>query len=296
MNYEKDAPIGDLRPTWLTENSEYFDNLEEFKKKTYKRLFGDAIAVFLIACSKTVLKCLIPNGEKVNVVVFSGRGSRFLPLREKVVEHLKIMGNNSIKEIQLRNTNNGDCMKTCVAIGALKYQSYFNSDGPFKIENKNLYSKMAIVYWGKEKGKYDVVVRYLIDPLKEDWEGVEVINGTQCKEFFADETISNFIPGKMMYYIQTCLDEGDLKDLFRKLYQNDSSAKDDLNWAFVNLLFKKRVGGNEPISVKLRISKENIIVERIIGGDVFTEVKLLENVEDSLLYRRSMWPFITKLD
>jgi len=68
-----------------------------------------------------------------------------------------------------------------------------------------------------------------------------------------------------------------------------------LNWAFVNLLFKKRVSTSKPILVKLTISKDNKIVEREIAGDILTDKKLLENVEDNILYRRSMWPFITTL-
>ena len=90
------------------------------------------------------------------------------------------------------------------------------------------------------------------------------------------------------------LRKDDLKELYRKIYQHDPSAKDDLNWAFVNLLFKKHVTGNTPVSIKLKISKDNTIVEREIGNDILTDVKLLENVEDNILYKRSMWPFIVK--
>lgn len=60
------------------------------------------------------------------------------------------MSGKTIKIDDLLPTYNcGDCLKTCVAIGALKYQSFFNNNESFRIENKNLYSKIAVVYWGK---------------------------------------------------------------------------------------------------------------------------------------------------
>lgn len=294
-NYEDQRTIAEINPSWL---GEFQNSLNaELRTKKYVDLLQNSVSGFIKTCSETALKCLIPEGITIHTVVFSGRGSQFGPIRTTVVEKLNEIMGHPIKLDELIPTDNcGDYLKTCVALGALKYQDYFNNDGPFIIENKNLYSKIAVVYWGKlDNGTYDVDVRYLVDPLNEDWGNAELINGTRCKEFVSNETISNHLQGKIMYYIQTCLDKDDLVALYRKVYRKDPCLKDDLNWAFVNLLFKKRVSTSKPILVKLTISKDNKIVEREIAGDILTDKKLLENVEDNILYRRSMWPFITTL-
>lgn len=295
-HYEDKRKISEINPSWLREYQDSFDKIEDLQKMNYSEIFDNAIESFINVCSKTALGCLVPKGTKVHTIVFSGRGSQFGPIRRQVLHSLKhSMGD--IKEDELIPTENcGDYLKTCVALGALSYQNYFNNDGSFRIENKNLYSKIAVIYWGNiDTGHYDVNVRYLIDPLNADWSDSKIINGSRCKEFVSNEIISNHIAGKIMYYIQTSLDEEELKELYRKVYRKDPSSKDDLNWAFVNLLFKKRVPDTKPIPVKLRISYENEIVQREIGGDILTGKKLLENVENNILYRRSMWPFITTL-
>lgn len=300
INYENGESIATLRPSWFIENQDLFENKDEFGKKKYTDIFKDKIAAFITACSETALKCLIPKDMIVHTIVFSGRGSQFGILKSAVETSLKnMMGDNvKIKVDKLRKTSNcGDHLKTCVALGALKYQSFFSSDGNYKVRNKNLYSKIAVVYWGKIGENYDVNVKYIIDPLdpKNDWSKAEFVDGTLCMEFDAYEVISNMVPG-MMYYVQTSLGEEDLKHLYRKVYEDDSdsSSKDDLNWAFVNLLFKKRVSSSS-FSVKLKISKDCKIIEREIAGEILTDTKLLENVENNILYRRSMWPFITTL-
>lgn len=300
INYENGESIDNLRPSWYIAHQDFFENKEVFGKKKYTDIFKDNISAFITACSETALKCLIPKDMKVHTIVFSGRGSQFGVLKSAVETSLKnMMGDNvKIKVDKLRKTNNcGDHLKTCVALGALKYQSFFSSDGNYKLRNKNLYSKIAVVYWGKIGETYDVNVKYIIDPLdpKNDWSKAELVDGTLCMEFDAYEVISNMVPG-MMYYVQTSLGEEDLKHLYRKVYEEDydSSSRDELNWAFVNLLFKKRVSSSS-FSVKLKISKDCKIIEREIAGEILTDTKLLENVENNFLYRRSMWPFITTL-
>ena len=80
------------------------------------------------------------------------------------------------------------------------------------------------------------------------------------------------------------------------MYLNDPTSPNDLNWAFVNILFKQRIVDSVPFSISLRISKDNKILDRRIGNALLSDTKLLENVEDNILYKRSMWPFITKLN
>lgn len=291
---DSEESIKKIRPSWYTEEQE---NLKIEDTDTYDSIFKESLKDFLTCCSETVLNLLIPKGEKVDTIVFSGRASQFSSLREKVKESLKKMNDKDINVDDLLPTCNcGDHLKTCVAIGALKYQSFFNNNETFRIENKNIYSKIAVVYWGRSEGKYDVRVNFLIDPQSESWDDAEFINGTWCKEFCATINVSDHLPGKKLYYIQTSLDEERIQKLFKKVYLNDSTSQNDLNWAFVNILFKQRIVDSKPFEVSLRISKDNKILDRRIGKALLADTKLLENVEDNILYKRSMWPFITKLN
>lgn len=291
---ESEESIIKSQPIWYVENQSYLE-LED--NDTYQTLFNDSLEDFLECCSKTVLELLIPNNTKVDTIVFSGRASKFSVLRNKVKESLR-NNNSEVKEDDLLPVaNSGDHLKTCVAIGALKYQSFFNNNDLFKIENKNLYSKIAVVYWGRKEGKWCVCVEFLIDPHseKERSKEGEFINGTWCKEYSNNIEIKNFFPNKHLYYIQTYLDQKRIEELFTKVYQDDCINEDDLNWAFVNVLFKYRITENKPFIVSLRISKDNKIIDRRIGNKWLLNTKLMENIEDNILYRRSMWPFITKL-
>lgn len=291
-SYDPDIKIKEQRPDWYTE---YYTSLSNLSEQTYSNIFKKNIEGFLETCSKTVLELLIPQNTRIDTIVFSGRASKFSSLRDRVKNSLDELTGNNVRVDELMPTRNcGDYLKTCVAIGALKYQSFFKNNNQFKIENKNLYSKVAVVYWGRENGIYGVNVRFLLDPQSVSWSDAELINGTWCREFNAKETISNHLQGRHLYYVQTCLDENRLKELFRKIYVNDNSMKDDLNWAFVNILCKQRITDSEPFEVSLRISKDNKILERRIGTKLLLDTKLLENVEENELYRRSMWPFIVK--
>ena len=291
---EPDKPIVDLRPSWFTAEQ---DKLEIKNEDTYNSIFKESLEDFLTCCSETVIKLLNPGDIKIDTIVFSGRASQFSSLRERVIKSLENMGCNAVKVDDLLPTCNcGDHLKTCVAIGALKYQCFFNNNESFRIENKNIYSKIAVVYWGRRDGRFDVRVNYLIDPQSANWDDADFINGTWCKEFCASLNISEHLPGKNLFYIQTSLDESRIKRLFKKVYLNDPASQNDLNWAFVNILFKQRIVDSVPFSISLRISKDNKILDRRIGNALLSDTKLLENVEDNILYKRSMWPFITKLN
>lgn len=268
-------------------------DLDGSESAGYKDLFEDSLKDYIEMCSKTALHCLLTSDQKVDTIVFSGRGSLFKPLRKRVEEVLKENNKDVLTEELKPMEEGGDCLKTCVATGALMYQDYFSNDNIYKILNHNVYSKIAVVYWGKDDNtNTDVYVENLLDPAKEDWNDAKLISGTWCKSFDTDKNVVNSVNGKQMYFIQTCLDDVQLKSLYKKLYQNTKDAKEDLRWAFVNLLFKKKALGRE-IPISLRISEENKIIERKIGNEVLTDEKLLEDVEQSLLYKRSMWPFIT---
>ena len=300
MDFSDTSTFSDKEPKWVSDGKSdevLKRELNGIENANYKNLFEDSLKEYIDICSKTSLACLLTSKQKVDTIVFSGRGSQFKPLRNKVVEVLK-QNNNEVETDELKSMceDCGDYLKTCVATGALMYQDYFNDDNQNKILNHNVYSKMAVVYWGKDQNSNTAAyVENLLDPTKEDWSDANLISGTWCKSFETSKIINNNVNAKQMYYIQTCLDDASLKDLYNKLYQNSEGIKQNLRWAFVNLLFKKK-SDKEQIPISLKVSEENEITERKIGNEVLTNTKLLEDVEKSLLYKRSMWPFITELN
>lgn len=295
-----------LEKEWLAKYQSYFEDVKSIADKTYSDIFGKAFTEFLETCGNDVFKYLIPDGMKVDSIVFSGRGSQIAPLREKVTSSLSNWARKSSGvccEELIDVEGRGDCLKTCVALGALKYQNYFSmtttyndAKERFRIENRNLYSKIAVVYFGQvENGGFGVKVEYLLDPQACDWSDAEFRNGTWCKDFLANITLENCLSNKWIYFVQTSLDEESLKSIYDVLFKTGKANAEDLRWAFVNQLFKKRIIGKESVPVRLKISKENKILERQIGDAILTDKTLLEDVEQSVLYRRSMWPFITSL-
>ena len=299
IDFSEETNFSEKEPEWIKEGKSdgiLEKELNGFKDASYKDLFESPLKDYLEMCSKTALHCLLTSDKKIDTIVFSGRGSLFKPLRKRVEDVLKGNNKDVLTEELKPMEEGGDCLKTCVATGALMYQDYFCNDNIYKILNHNVYSKIAVVYWGKDENtNTDVYVENMLDPAKEDWNDAKLISGTWCKSFDTDKYVVNSVNGKQMYFIQTCLDDAQLKSLYKKLYQNSKDAKEDLRWAFVNLLFKKKALGKD-IPISLKISEENEIIERKIGNEFLTDKKLLEDVEQSLLYKRSMWPFITDLN
>lgn len=300
-----DTKIGSNKQWLYDYYQDVFLNPQDIFEMSYKDLFEKSFEKFLETCGNDVFTYLIPKGMKVDTIVFSGRGSQIEPLREKVLSSLRkwCRAGSEIRCETLLDTDNcGDCLKTCVALGALKYQNYFNAsprndaEEHFRIENRNLYSKIAVVYYGQNKNNgFGVKVKYLLDPQACDWSDAEFRNGTWCKDFSTNVELKNCLSDYFIYFVQTSLDEDSLKSIYSVVYQTKKANVEDLRWAFVNQLYKKRLSGIKTIPVSLTISKENKVLDRQIGDLILTDRTLLENVEQSVLYRRSMWPFITSL-
>ena len=134
---------------------------------------------------------------------------------------------------------------------------------------------------------------YLLKPNDEDWNDAEIVNGTFCKDFHRNATLDNIVSGTRVYYVQTFLGESELKKLFKTKYTKDGVSEDVnlLKWGFVNILFDSVIRTrNQVIDVELEITKDNVITKRRVGVNELKDAKILENVENNILYRHSMWP------
>jgi len=272
-----------------------FDSRKKIKDLTYNQLLGEAFKDYLNVCSSTAIDTLLEcyKDRMPDTIVFSGRASQLLPLKKCVMEHTRTL-NPNIKEDVIRGRVSDNGLKVCVAEGALKYLDLFDENSPHKIENKNQYANIAVVYWGEaEPGVYDVQVRYLLEPNKENWDNAEITNGTVCKDFHCKVTLDKIVSGTRIYYVQTFLNESELKKLFKTKYSTEKHSGDvnPLKWGFVNILFDSVIRTrNQVIEVELEITKDNVITKRRVGVNELKDTKILESVEDDVLYRHSMWP------
>lgn len=292
-----DTQIGELKGVLSTLDASYLSNTSklEIQKIKYCELLGKAFDNYIDVCSSTAIDTLLEgyNDMKPNTIVFSGRASQLLPLKKSVKEHAKNL-NSSIKEDVLMGRTSDKGLKVCVAEGALKYLDLFDENSPHKIENKNQYANIAVVYWGEsEPGIFDVQVRYLLKPNEVKWNDAEIINGTISKDFHCNVTLDKIVSGTRVYYVQTFLGETELKKLFKTKYTTFGGS-DDVNllkWGFVNILFDSVIRTrNQVIDVELEITKDNVITKRRVGVNELKDTKILENVENNILYRHSMWP------
>ena len=292
-----DTLIGELQGELAELDEEYLSNQSklEIQKTKYCELLGEAFNDYIDVCSSTAIDTLLYGYKDImpNTIVFSGRASQLLPLKKSVNEYIHKL-NPQIKEDVIMGRTSDKGLKVCVAEGALRYMDLFDENSPHKIENKNQYANVAVVYWGESKsGVFDVQVRYLLKPNDEDWNDAEIVNGTFCKDFHGNATLDNIVSGTRVYYVQTFLGESELKKLFKTKYTKDGVSEDVnlLKWGFVNILFDSVIRTrNQVIDVELEITKDNVITKRRVGVNELKDAKILENVENNILYRHSMWP------
>ena len=292
-----DTLIGELQGELAELDEDYLSNQSklEIQKTKYCELLGEAFNDYIDVCSSTAIDTLLDGYKDImpNTIVFSGRASQLLPLKKSVNEYIHKL-NPQIKEDVIMGRTSDKGLKVCVAEGALRYMDLFDENSPHKIENKNQYANVAVVYWGESKpGVFDVQVRYLLKPNDEDWNDAEIVNGTFCKDFHRNATLDNIVSGTRVYYVQTFLGESELKKLFKTKYTKDGVSEDVnlLKWGFVNILFDSVIRTrNQVIDVELEITKDNVITKRRVGVNELKDAKILENVENNILYRHSMWP------
>jgi hypothetical protein len=279
--------VVDINETSMQQYQDYL--VVGIKDKKYNEVFKNNIDNYLEICTKKVFELL--NENRVDRIVFSGRASQFKPIRKKVVEYFGGVDNVKVEELETMGGN----LKTCVAIGALKYQQYFNCNHFYGIENRNQYAKIGVVYYKMNSAhtQNNVAYKILVDPLTENWDDAKFLNGTRCREFQFDGELSDVVNGSYIYYIQSMLDENDVISLYQGVFANEENARQNILWGLVNELFRVRV--NSPmgnVSVALYIDENSTITKRRIGNTDFDNVHVLENIENNDLYRNSMWPFI----
>lgn len=271
-------------------NQEYQKFLNgEICNKTYNDVFGEKINKYLEICTEKVFNLL--NINQVDRIVFSGRASQFSPIRNRVVNHFGGIGHVKVEKLEQLGGN----LKTCVAIGALKYQQYFNNNNFYAIENRNQYAKIGVVYYQMNENhtQNQVAYKILIDPSTGTWDNAELVNGTRYKVFNYDGELTNVVNNTYVYYIQSMLDEQDIINLYNDIFSGLQDARHDILWGLVNELFRVRINSRSGgVTIQLSIDRNNIITQRRIGNTIFANVPVVENIENNYLYRNSMWPFI----
>lgn len=272
------------------------DAHESLKKESERIKYSDLnIETYLEICGKLVITTLLGD-VKPDTVVFSGRASQFKPLRKVVKETL----GDGVEVHEL--DSDGTVLKTCVALGAIKYTELFDNEQDYRIENRNQYLKLGVVYFAPNEDASKNEVKYveLINPDDGKWaDNAECINGTWCRVFHSSRQVNLKLRNKFIYFIQTSLRDEDIIDLYKTQYTNPVGRRDDLKWSFVNELF--RVNSSEitdcdlaHVSIEVGVDKENRMT-RHIGSRNMSDKKIVENVEDNIFYKRGMWPFEQKL-
>ena len=254
----------------------------------------DSIQDFISLCSTTILEIFLGK-QKVDRLVYSGRGSQFGPLRSAVENYLRQFNENLIIDDTIENNN----LKTCVAEGAIHYYDMFGSDVEHSITNRNQHLNLGVVYIAPKADGSGNEVHYkeIIHPDDGLWSDyAENQDGTWWREFENTVTVDLSVQNKKVFFIQSLLDEEKIKVLYSNVYSNPNMLRDDVKWVFVNELFvfnTKQITQQhrEKIEIRVKIDKENNI-QYSVGGRHPKGEKLVDNIEGNIFYQRSMWPYI----
>lgn len=286
--FSNSSDQGMLREADIRETYQEYVDFDLLEKK--KDLID--ISAFIDICSKVIFDTLNLSKDSVERVVLSGRGSQFSPLKDAIKSYF---GEDKIEIIP--EYLDGD-LKTCVAIGALKYLQYFDDsiDTSYRIENKSQYQKIGVVYRKRVSGGLETVCTILLDPDTKEWDKAEKINGCRSLEFHEIKELDCFEGRSGAYYVQSQL----TPELISTLYTNnfihvEDDRKQALLRGLVNELFripKLTLTNSKPIEAELSIDINNNITKRRIGNVDFVKIPIVENIENNELYKNSMWPFI----
>lgn len=277
-----------LREADIRETYQEYINFEELENKKDKI----DISAYINICSKVIFETLNLSKKNVDRVVLSGRGSQFGPLKDAIKEYF---GEEKIEKIPEYLDGN---LKTCVAIGALKYLQYFDEsiNTNYKIENRSQYQKIGVVYRRRIPGGLETAYTILLDPDTLVWDNIEKINGCRSQDFYEVKELTNFEGRSGAYYIQSLLSPEKITDLYTNNFLNvDDNGEQALLRGLVNELFyipKLTLSNNRPVEAELSIDINNNITKRRIGNVDFDKIPIVENIENNELYKKSMWPFI----
>ena len=250
------------------------------------------IHLFVEICTKILFETLKLSKENVDKVILSGRGSQFKPIKDAIEEYF------ADKIIEPIPNYLGGNLKTCVAIGALKYLQYFDetTNANYRIVNQNQYLKIGVVFRKRIQGGQKTEYLVLLDPDDVKWDEAAIINGCRCKEFHTKKELEDIESNSDIYYIQSLLNEDKIVELYSSKYNHtEDDDEKTLLRGLVNELFhlpKLKLPNNKPIEAELSIDINNTIIRRRIGSIDLVKIAIVENIENNTLYKKSMWPFI----
>lgn len=234
---------------------------------------GEELKRWLDVCSNEIFVQLLGQEWKstVDKIVFSGRGSQFEPLKDAIKSKIEDSNINTI-------TISSDCLKQCVAKGALLYQRIFeNTNMPFVIVHKNTYLNLGIryrvLYNFRSIWKYDELVG-----IKDYTWDDKPINGA-VHAIVNDKSIPVDLSqdADVTFYL-TPLSEIEMRDLM--------DDTENYKWCFVNELFKLNpsfLDADDRINAKMNISmdKDNHLSIVLNGNIDLLQHTTAPNVEDN---------------
>lgn len=248
-----------------------------------KMAIGVELENWISICSSEIFVQLLGKEwkSKVDKIVFSGRGSQFVPLREKIEEQIGNKEKIDDKSIP------ANCLKQCVAKGALLYQRIFeNANMPFELVHKNTYLNLGVFH------------RVLSSSLQREWQYDEIvgekdyiwdkrpINGAYHAVVNAKKVPLNLSEDVDVIFYLTILSEDEMRQLVKN--------QDDCKWCFVNELFRFNPSfldaedsvDREKIFMTISIDENNQL-SIVLGDD--GEIDLLKhtaspNIEDNRFF------------
>lgn len=276
---------------------------------TQQLIDSESVQNYLEYCGRRVFEVLFgkKDWEKdVDTIVFTGRASRFQPLRDYISKSFEmaelaqelsnvIDDNRSdhqyVQPLIDTETISDSELKQCVAIGAIEYTQAFspeNEANEFKIVSRNQYLNLYLVYETYGIGMNRIIqCDKIIDPMNYDWESIPVVNGTKTQVLDGETMISVHPQGDDIILVQSLLDE---KDIIR-IYEEKRNGTFNMNLiqddCFINEVYRIPVyelGDNlRNLTVSLRVSKDNDL-RIIINSDIYTGEKIRENIEENKYY------------
>lgn len=263
---------------------------EANQKKGSDIVSDPAMVLYLEYCCDKVFKILFGTEswqDCVDTIVFSGRASRFTPLRDRIKKLLGPKGKDIIDE----ETISDDELKKCVAIGAIQYTNAYSSENDknrIQIVSHNQYYRIYAIYMDHDEwNNSEVKCVSLIDPSSYNWDVVEVRDAIKSAEFYGEATISLDPEGRYVQIVQSLLSQKQLETLYKNLWfsrRPKAIIEDD---CFVNEVVSipiSELGENlEDIKISVEIDVNNNLDLRI-NDSRYSGEKIRESIENNRYY------------
>lgn len=257
------------------------------KDKNLQIEIGDELREWISICTDNVFSQLDGADwkDKVDLIVYSGRGSLFKPIRDAIND---ICGEDIFIDESSIQVNE---LKQCVAHGAILYQQIFqNINRPFNIEHHNTCLNIGLEYTLNEghMGKFKVCREYEQILGEDDFQEDNIeVNGSYFSSYKPKSKYFDFSEdGEAIFYI-TSLSEDEMKELIKD--------KKNKRWCFVSTLFSfhtSSLGLNNPkrkkACVHIETDSNNSLFVKVIDLDL-NKKATIENIENNDFYRACNW-------